>query len=202
VTGIKIYIEGGGQTKNLKTPLRIGFQKFLKDLRFSAKEKGLDFEVVMSGGRSDAYDKFKIAMKVNTDTYNYLLVDSESDVLETKSTWQYLKDRTEDKYEKVGEDDQCHLMVQCMETWFVADAIALKKVFKGDLDESKLPKNTNLETAEKDDVQKKLEDATNGKYHKRNKAKEILEVLDPTVIRKLKYCERLFCTLEETIRDH
>jgi hypothetical protein len=200
VAGIKVYIEGGGETRNLQRPLKNGFQVFFKDFRESARTKGLSFNVVMCGGRSQAYDDFKIALEANKDSYNFLLVDSEAPV--TKGIWQHLKERKGDGWDKIGTNDQCHLMVQCMETWFVADVEALKKVFLNDLDEAKLPDNSDLETAEKDDVQDKLNKATNGKYHKRNKAKDILEELNPEVVRKLKHGKRFFETLENTIRDH
>jgi len=154
----------------------------------------------MCGGRKEAYDDFGTALRVNTDAYNFLLVDSEAAL--TKAPWQHLKERIGDGWDQIGEESQCHLMVQCMETWFVADVAALKKVFKADLDESKLPRRPKLEEEPKDDVQDKLNKATNGKYHKRNKAKEILEVLTPATVRSLKYCERFFCTLEETIHNH
>ena len=86
--------------------------------------------------------------------------DSEGPVNLDESRWRLLQNR--EKWEKPpgAAEDQLHFMVQCMETWIVADPGAVKKHFGACLNSNKLPALNNLEARSKRDVQKKLEDAS------------------------------------------
>jgi hypothetical protein len=80
------------------------------------------------------------------------------------------------------------LMVQCMESWLVADAALLESCFGNKLRPRALPQNPDLESVSKKDVATALNDAVKetpaGKYHKVRDAARILELLSPAVVAK------------------
>jgi len=123
---VKIYVEGGGVGDPSLTKCRKGFRTFFERM---LRGKGR-VEVVACGGRSEAFKKFTRAHQgVIRGDYVILLVDSEEPVENDCSPWDHL--RANDNWEKpkTAEDDQAHLMVQCMEAWFMADREAVVKYF-------------------------------------------------------------------------
>jgi hypothetical protein len=68
------------------------------------------------GGRHEAFDSFRIALKNNGAAVPLLLVDADELVTEGRSVWQHLKAR--DRWDKPpgAKDDQAFLMVQVMES--------------------------------------------------------------------------------------
>ena len=52
VTEIRIYIEGGGDSRSTKDELRGGYRVFLRDLYDLASTKRIRCRVVMCGGRN------------------------------------------------------------------------------------------------------------------------------------------------------
>jgi hypothetical protein len=149
----------------------------------------------MCGSGENAYKEFKVAFKRNKDALNFLLVDSEGPVAENISLWVYLG------WDSLGLDDSyCHLMVQAMEAWLVADAKALKDFYKKDFNENALPANPQVEQISKNDLFDGLYIATaktkKGKYHKTRHAPEILKRLDVGVVcEAAPFCDRLFKSL-------
>lgn len=130
---MKIFVEGGGDVALLMTACRKGFSEFLR----KAGLAGIMPRIVACGGRQNAYDAFCTAMR--HDEAAMLLVDSEDAVNsgcqqgEPKEwkPWLHLQSRPGDKWRKPEKatDQDCHLMVQCMESWFVADMTALEEFF-------------------------------------------------------------------------
>jgi hypothetical protein len=47
----EIYIEGGGDKKETKKAIRIGFSEFLKDLRQIAQKKRIRWQIIICGSR-------------------------------------------------------------------------------------------------------------------------------------------------------
>jgi hypothetical protein len=95
-------------------------------------------------------------------------------------------------------------MVQTMEAWFIADFATLKKFYGQGFKENAIPKNANVETIAKDNLEPTLKTATSrttkGEYHKIKHASELLESLDVTQVRQASpYCDRLFNTLRSRI---
>ncbi|MEH1902866.1 MAG: DUF4276 family protein [Nostoc sp.] len=149
---IYIYIEGAGDEDNTElllrprpgfcsgirsgkettTGLRPGFIKFVHELYDTAGEN-IKIFIVMCGSRSDAYENFKTALESQQEAFNILLIDAESPVDSTVTPWEHLRSRTEDHpwiLDAVNFDnDQCHLMVQTMEAWFIADINTLKEFY-------------------------------------------------------------------------
>ena len=130
-----------------------------------------------------------------------LLVDSEAPVSTETDPWDHLKQR--DRWERPSdaEDDQAQLMVQCMETWIVADRETLRDVFGSSLLENALPPLNNLEAHSKDDVQDKLVHATrdcgrNRAYTKGRRSFQVLERINPDIMKQhlphfVRLCEML-----------
>ena len=200
VKEIRIYVEGGGDDNKTWIPVREGFNVFLKDLRDIADRKKITLRIIPCGPRGTAKNDFITALKSNPDAYNVLLVDSENPV--DKAPWLHLKDQDGWKLDEIH-DEQCHLMVQVMESWLIADIEALKDFYGKNFDESKIPDTTDVENIHKDDVLSSLRLAIiKGKYHKINHGPKILERLNVHRVRKAApHCDRLFTTLTEKMSE-
>ncbi len=151
----------------------------------------------MCGGRSSTFDDYKTALKSHPDALNLLLVDGEAPV-NCDSPWDHLKQRPGDEWDNPGVDDkQCHLMVQTMEAWLIADREILAKYYGQDFQDSALPNNPDVEAVGKVTLAKALKQATRktkkGEYHKTRHAPAILERIRPSEVRsKASFCDRLF----------
>ena len=173
-------MEGGGDAKNLKTQCRRGFRKFIE----KAGLEGRMPRIVACGGRQNAYDSFKTALE-NGAVAPMLLVDAE-DPVTTSESWQHLFER--DGWRRPGRAsrEQCHLMVQVMESWFLADKSALASFYGPRFRESSLPRNRSVEEIRKDDVLRGLKSATGnttkGSYDKASHSFVILGEIDPAVV--------------------
>lgn len=173
-----IYIEGGGDSKELHTRCRKGFRKLLEKCGFT----GYMPRLVACGGRDSAFDDFKIAHanKSNSD-YVAMLIDSE-DPLKDLDAWEHLKIR--DGWDKPlgSENDQVLFMTTCMETWIVADRDALTKHYRSELQISALPPLVDLESRYRQDIQDYLFHATrdcSNAYKKGKSSFDVLEKLSP-----------------------
>lgn len=141
----KLYVEGGGSGGYLRTECRRAFSEFLKK---SGIKSGLP-RVVACGSRSNAYQDFCTA--IGNGELAILLVDSECAVFD-KSVWDHLKNRKGDGWTRPDKikDDQCHLMIQCMESWFLADIDAVSGFYGKSFNAGRLPKNQPEEVAKED----------------------------------------------------
>ncbi|MBD2569980.1 DUF4276 family protein [Anabaena lutea] len=199
VKEVRIYIEGGGDSQKTKSLIRQGFSQFFKPLVELAKSKKIKWNITICGTRNNAFRDFKNALKSHPDAFNVLLVDAEAPV-KINSPWEHLKFR--DNWDKPAgvDDDNCHLMVQTMEAWFIADIETLKKFYGQGFKENAIPKNANVETIAKDNLEPTLKTATanttKGEYHKIKHAYKLLELLDVSkVCQASPYCDRLFKTI-------
>jgi hypothetical protein len=199
VKEIRIYIEGGGDSKNTKKLIKEGFAGFLKPIADVAINQKIKWDIIICGTRNNAFRDFKNALKSHPDAFNVLLVDAEAPVNQ-KSPWEHLKLR--DNWDKPAGvvDDNCHLMVQTMEAWFIADIATLKKFYGKGFKENGIPKAADVETIAKDNLESILKTAsggtTKGEYHKIQHAYKLLESLDVTKVRQVSpYCNRLFTTI-------
>jgi hypothetical protein len=191
VVGVKVYVEGGGDTKKQKSTFRKGFVIFIEK---AGLKKSMP-EITPCGSRNDTFARFKATHAGNNEKV-FLLVDAEAPVAEAEP-WQHLKER--DGWDRpIGaKDEQCHLMVQFMESWFMADREALRSYYKGGFREQALSKNPNIEAILKQDVNNALKSATKdtskGDYDKGNHSSGILETLDPAkVMSASPYAKRFF----------
>lgn len=212
---IRLYVEGGKPlkqpankaTKDNDRELREGLQVFLS--------KALDgklLQIVCAGSGSGTCKRFvnDWVKKQDQEVVKFLLVDSESEVI-TKDRRSHLKQGhgqgVAQELSKI-EEKYCHLMVQEMEAWFIADEKALKSVFPNDYQAGKIPQIVDVEIYDKDRVNEMLYAATNRKYvadnekHPHDKETKlrysgrILKQIDPQVVyEKSKHFRELIDTL-------
>jgi hypothetical protein len=182
---VKIYVEGGGDRDDLKTECRKGFTEFFKK---AGLENRLP-QVVACGGRMRAYDHFRTAVRQNDSrVFPLLLVDSEGPV--EGSVWQHLKRRVDDNWDRPegAGDDQAHLMVQCMESWLLADRECLAKFFGQGFSEKSLPaRQRKMEEIDKSEVLDSLVKAsrkckTKQSYQKGTHSFMLLARIDPSKV--------------------
>ncbi len=203
MTEVRIYIEGGGDGKNSKALLHQGFSNFLQDLKAIARSNQIKWNIVLCGSRNNAFRDFKNAFRTHPNAFIVLLVDSEAPVTANRPPWEHLKLR--DNWDLANIDDtHCHLMIQSMEAWFIADIEALKKYYGQGFKENAIPKNQNVEKIPKDSLEPSLKAAscntTKGEYKKIQHAAKLLEMVDVAKVRiASSYCDRLFITLTEKI---
>ncbi|MDQ2730333.1 MAG: DUF4276 family protein [Armatimonadota bacterium] len=179
---MKIYVEGGGDSKDLRVRCQKAFHQLITNARPGRRQP----RIVAHGGRDRTFDAFQTAhANAGADEMIVLLVDSEAPVV--KGPWDHLTDRDGWQRPENASDDQCQLMVACMETWVLADRATLKIIFK-ELTESALFEERTLERRTKDDVQAALEKATKAcpearKYKKGKRSFQVLEKIDPSPLR-------------------
>lgn len=191
---MRLYVEGGGDSKVLRTRCRRGFGAFLE----KAGLKGRMPRIVACGNRKDAYDAFVTAEAVE-DGRPFLLVDAEAPVQDSEP-WDHLNRQAGWERPATADDDQCHLMVQIMEAWFLADRPALGEYFSSQFNGNALPGNPNVEEIPKTDLLTGLQNATRktqkGRYDKARHSFELLAVVDPErVISASLYARRLLDSL-------
>ena len=197
MVSVKLHAEGGGDRRELKTACRKGFRRFIEQ----AGLRGNMPSIVACGSRNKAYDMFKTA-HAHGDGTAMLLVDSEGPVEVAQGPWQHLATRDGWQRPDAATDEQCHLMVQVMESWFLADVDALESFYGQHFHRQALPGNPNVEQVAKQDVLDRLEQATRntgkGHYSKGKHSFEILAKLDPAKVRAAsRYADRLIRVLGE-----
>jgi hypothetical protein len=200
VREIRIYVEGGGDSRDSLTYLRRGMGEFLRELRECARKKRIRWEIILSGSRQNAFADFQDALLDHPDAFNVLLVDAEAPV--QGLPWQHLLQRDGWQQPRGTSDEQCHLMIQTMETWLVADVDVLDKFYGQGFSRNALPRRGDIEQIEKVFLARALIRATQrtqkGEYHKIRHGAALLELVRPAVVRRAApSCERLFATLAE-----
>ena len=140
--------------------------------------------VIVCGSRENAFDKFRSAFAKAADSdFIALLVDSEAPVARNTGTWLHLKNRDNWDQPARATDDNAHLMVQCMEAWFLADTDALVQYFGDGFRINSLPGHSEIEAVSKSDIETGLKMATRqcrkGQYDKRRHSFAILAELNP-----------------------
>lgn len=188
---VKLYVEGGGDSPELRADCRKAFATFITKAGLKNRPR-----IVACGSRSNAFDSFCTAVANGEDAL--LLVDSESAVIakyqqgqpEAWLPWAHLKARPGDGWDKPqqGADLDCHLMVQVMESWFLADREAPKKFFGQGFKDSALPANNHIEGIAKEDVYRALKQAISGckkvkrTYSKGEHSFALLALIDPAKV--------------------
>ncbi len=143
--------------------------------------------IVVCGGRQQAYDDFCTALSNGEKAL--LLVDSE-DPVTVVSPWQHLLIRQGDQWPPPAgaSEEHCHLMVQCMESWFLADQQTLETFFGQGFKTNALPAAANrIESIAKQQVYQSLENATKhcktkDAYGKGEHSFKLLALIDPAKV--------------------
>lgn len=218
---VKLFVEGGGDSKSLRTECRAAFSSFLQKSGLSGHMP----RIVASGSRNAAYSDFCTALKNGEDAA--LLVDSETEVAnindgsnynttdpKTWKPWNHLVHRRgqtgelADHWEKPlgASDDDCHLMVQSMESWFLADVASLKEFYGREYNVNRLPNRLDIENVQKETVLAALraaaKDTQKGSYDKGAHSFKILAVIDPNkVMHQSPWAKRFISLLSEKMRS-
>ena len=185
---VTIYVEGGGNGNQcLSSECRKAFHQFFVKAGF---EKRLP-KVIPCGRRNAAYDDFCTAVKLATRTGDivFLLVDSE-DPLQSAldKPWEHLLVRDKWEMPDGATNEQAHLMIECMENWFLADPETLQSFFGQGFHARSLPTNPNIDTITKSDTLRSLgkasQNTTKGKYGKGAHSFKILGLIDASKVIK------------------
>jgi hypothetical protein len=198
---IAVYVEGGGRQRKTLDDCRRGFgQLFAKVV-----QEGHQPKVIACGDRASTFHDFRSDTRQGKEGFLILLVDSEGPVDADNTSWAYL--RTHDGWTRPSNvhNDQAHLMVQCMESWFLADREALHSYFDQGFLINSLPRRANVEEIAKRNVQRALDHATRrtmkGRYHKTRHGFALLALVNPIKLRPASgRARRLFEVLEERAR--
>ena len=199
---VTVYVEGGGDSAELKGQCRKGFRALLAKAGFGGRLP----RVVPCGPRNRAFSSFQRALR-NGDGYPILLVDSEDPVADAdrpdvnpSGAWRHLAKRDDWARSSDARDDQAQLMVTTMETWLLADRRTFIACFP-DMNANALPPDTDLENRSKPDVAAALRNATQssskGRYHKGNHSFDLLGKVEPEELKsRLPHFRRFIETLD------
>lgn len=207
---MKLYVEGGGDAAALQIECRAGFTNFITKAGLIKRPR-----IVACGSRRDAYESFCTSIAAGDAAM--LLVDSETPVVgahqlgdpETWLPWAHLKNRPGDEWEKPlkSEDSDCHLMVQTMENWFLADRDTLIKFFNNGFREKRLPAASRpVQEIPKQEVFTALENATadcepKGSYEKGKHSFKLLQLIQPATVIGASGWARRFIRILKTKMD-
>ena len=177
---VALYVEGGGDNRRQSAQFREGWTKFFA----AAGLGGRMPRVVRGGSRKQTFDRFaKDVAGRRPDVIPLLLVDSEDSVSPDHSVWQHLQARDGWIKPPGARENDAFLMVQVMETWFLADRDALRRYFGVQFAENALRQWPELEAVPKQTVLDALQRATaqcQRRYAKGKVSFGLLERIDPT----------------------
>jgi hypothetical protein len=175
----KIYVEGGGEQKRTVTACRAAFGKYFERVVPAGRQP----RVVVCGSRQQAYKDFVLGLNDPRYERVLLLVDAEDHVVDGDGPWEHLRKHDGWARPNDAEQDSGHLMVQCMESWFMADKESLVEFYGQGFNANALPARVEIELISKRDVSGGLESATRhtqkGEYHKTHHGFAILAAIDP-----------------------
>ena len=179
-----VYVEGGGESKTLRTECRKGFRQFFE----RAGLEGRMPKISACGSRQQAFKDFCSAFdRVGDHDFVMLLVDSEGPVAVDADSWSHLRQRDGWHRPDGASRDNAHLMVQCMEAWFLADRGALAEYFGSGFNSNALAQRAETESVPKADLERGMKSATRncrpkGEYHKGRHSFAILGRIDPSKV--------------------
>ena len=223
---ISVFIEGsktGANSKTMKMECEGAFRTLLQRCGFKTLP-----HLVACGGRDHAYEMFVAAMeqqviqqnKINSgskrgqilakkakghDEFLFMLIDSEDPIMNIYYTWDHLKNRKGDEWDKPAgaSDDQVLFMTTCMESWIITDRDTLKVHYKHDLIENRLIPLDQIENRNRHFVHERLEKATencSNSYAKGTRSFEVLERLNPETLREhLPSFDRIYYILKKKL---
>jgi hypothetical protein len=152
---IRLYVEGGGDSKALRARCRRGFSEFIRKAGLGGRMP----RIVASGGRRAAYDRFRTACEHRANGgAPMLLIDAEGPVT-SFDVWEHLSSCDGWQRPQGTRDNQGHLMIECMESWFLADRNAVETYFGPGFRGGALPRIVNIENVPRADVLEGLDRA-------------------------------------------
>ncbi len=201
MSGIAIYVEGGGDSSEQKATFRIGISEFFGCLREMARERRWKWKVVPCGSRNFTFDAYCHSVQTAPDQCSILLVNSEQAVLHSPK--QHLINRDGWAINDFSESS-IHLMVQTMETWIVADPDALAAYYGQQFRTNVLPRTQLLEDVPKAQLANALNQATEntqkGRYNKIRHGSDLLRRVDPKRAKeRCPSCRRFFDAVAQAV---
>lgn len=192
MSGIKIFVEGGGATNaDGRGELRVAFDTLVGVQKDAARKKQMRWSTVFCGGRDETVDEFSKALKCKGADYIVLLVDAEDEVSCALSSNPTPAERVKHLEKRDGWTEQLkgatpehvNLMTQCMEAWVFADVEKVAEFYGKNFHESALPKRPVLDEEPKlalyAAVEKATKDTQKGTYGKVKHASALLRVARP-----------------------
>ncbi|GLI46265.1 DUF4276 family protein [Methanoculleus bourgensis] len=195
----KIYLEGGGDSRELRIRCRAGFRRLLESAGFKGKMP----QLIACGGRNSTYDDFTVAHMHTGADYIAMLIDSEEPVTDPEKTWDHLRARDGWAQPDGSNDEQVLFMTTCMETWIASDADTLRQHYGSCFRQSALPSHHNIEQRDRHDIQERLKEATcncAGAYQKNVRSFEVLGKLNPAALEPLASFQRTKRILHEKLQ--
>jgi hypothetical protein len=195
-----MYIEGGSKGNRR---LREGFSVFFNKIVELAREQRIKLQFISCGARTETYADFLRAIETHPAALNILLVDSEQPVDHKLNPIEHLQ--SVDNWSLPGcSEESCHMMVQAMEAWFLADIEALAGFYGQGFNPNNIPARQDVEEIPKAMLEETLRTATRktkkGAYHKGKHSHEILKRIDPDLVcKRAPHCKRLFNVMTRAI---
>jgi len=171
VTEVRIYFEGDPSLKR-------GFRAFFREL-----DADLRRPVRLIACKATAIQDYQTALRKHPDACNILLIDSER-----ADDGKLFESICEPRGVSINLKERVFWMIQCMESWFLADVERLAEYYGAGFQQSALPANPQVEAIPKRDVQDGLKAATRNtekrRYHKTRHAPDLLERIRPELVRQ------------------
>ncbi|MEZ5355944.1 MAG: DUF4276 family protein [Bryobacteraceae bacterium] len=140
--------------------------------------------IIAGGGRTQAREDFRRVLRSGENAL--LLIDSEGPVPDGTDPWTVLASEGWRRPERAT-GDHVHLMVECMEAWFLADRNALSSYFGKGFRENALPGNPRPNQVAKAEILRAVDiaarDTTKQGYDKGRDSFRILALVDPSRVR-------------------
>ena len=111
MVAVRTYVEGASKAKSLKIRCRKAFSDLFREAGFENRMP----KVLPCGGRNEAFENFCIAIRSPEEFVPLLLVDSEGP-MSGSDPWAHLRNGDGWERPEPATEDQCHLMVQVMES--------------------------------------------------------------------------------------
>ena len=188
VKGVKIFVEGGGDGREAGSACREGFRGFIMNTGKIGKMP----RIVPCGSRNNAFEKYRLAVLKGEEAM--LLVNGDRPVNEHCQSgapgnwlpWVHLQHGSGDGWVMPEGDteENCHLMVECMECWILVDRKSIAAFFGTGFRENALPSDKKPpESVGKVEALAGLENATRdcrtkGRYGKGEHSFELLSMID------------------------
>lgn len=177
----RIYIEGGGDAKDLQVRCREAFRKLLERAGFAGRMPRRR----ACGGRQSTFEDFCTAHGDSDGEYIALLVDSEDPVADIEQPWEHLRARDEWQRPDGVTEDQALLMITSMETWVACDRDAIRQRLGPKVRETALLPVANIEGRARAEVFESLRAATRdcqATYSKGAVAFEVMAMVSPAAL--------------------
>ncbi len=181
---VRLYVEGGpvGVDSDALRAFRSAFKNHL--VRLDPRLKNM--EVIARGSVHTTVKSYAEGFRQYAGERNLaLLVDSDGPVT-AASCAEHLRSKLDSAHVPAEARVNLFLMVQCMESWFVADFVALQACFGNKLRQNALPRNLNVEAISVKDVlaalHESLRQSPTAKYRKVQHGTRILAELNPAQV--------------------